>query len=99
MAQAATAAIGREVPYSARFTSDDRDPTTTAPAVWFLRTASSRARRRRRWALLVDQRACVSESDPLSGIAEPVVERTATQVRIAVGAYIRKDRRDAASRR
>jgi hypothetical protein len=90
MAQAATAAIGREVPYSARFTSDDRDPKSTEPAVWFLREGEEPGPTSTSVALLVDQRACVSESDPLSGIADPVVEETPTQVRIAIGAYLRK---------
>lgn len=90
MVDAARAAIGRDVAFSVEFTADERDPLSTNPAVWFLPASSLPTPESTSVSVLVDQRACVNDADPQSGLAAPEVEVTATEVRIAIGAYIRK---------
>ena len=90
MVDAASAAIGRDVAFSVEFTADERDPLSTDPAVWFLPADSLPTPESTSVSVLVDQRACVNNTDPQSGLAAPEVEVTDTEVRIAIGAYIRK---------
>ena len=88
--EAARAALGRDVAFTAEFSADDRDPTLTEPAVWFLPTGSTPDPAATSVEVLVDEQGCTSGEGAAGNTAEPVVELTGTEVRIAVSTYIRK---------
>ena len=90
MADAARAALGRDVAFTAEFVADDRDPTLTEPAVWFLPAGSTPDPAATSVEVLVDEQGCTSGEGAAGNTAEPVVEVTGTEVRIAVSTYIRK---------
>lgn len=90
MAAAARAALGRDVAFTAEFFADDRDPTLTEPAVWFLPAGSTLDPAATSVEVLVDEQGCTSGEGAAGNTAEPVVELTGNEVRIAVSTYIRK---------
>ncbi len=92
--EAMRAALGRDVAFTAEFVADDRDPTLTEPAVWFLPAGSTPDPAATSVEVLVDEQGCTSGDGAAGNTAEPVVEVTATEVRIAVSTYIRKGGQD-----
>ena len=87
---AAQAALGRQAPITVEFSADDRDPETTEPAVWFLSSGYVPDPRATSVEVLVAEQGCTSGEGAAGNTADPVVEETATEVRIAVATYIRK---------
>lgn len=87
---AAQAALGRQAPLAVEFSADDRDPETTEPAVWFLRSGAAPDPSATSVEVLVAEQGCTSGEGAGGNTADPVVEATAIEVRIAVATYIRK---------
>ncbi len=90
MAAATVRALGRDAPITAEFHADDRDPQTTEPAVWLLPAGFAPDPAATTVEVLVSEQGCTSGQGAAGNTAEPVVEVTATQVRIAASTYIRK---------
>jgi len=87
---AAQAALGRQAPLTVEFSADDRDPQTTEPAVWFLPSGAAPDPSATSVEVLVAEQGCTSGEGAAGNTADPVVEETATEVRIAVSTFIRK---------
>ncbi|PWJ51189.1 hypothetical protein SAMN06264364_12166 [Quadrisphaera granulorum] len=90
MVAATLEVLGRRAPITVEFGADDRDPKTTEPATWFLPAGFVPDPAATSVEVLVEERGCTSGQGAAGNMAEPQVEVTATQVRIAVSTYIRK---------
>lgn len=90
VATAARAALGRDVAVTTEFLADNRDTALTEPAVWFLPAGSTMDPAATSVQVLVEERGCTSGEGAAGNTAEPVVEVTDTEVRIAVSTNIRK---------
>lgn len=87
---AATEALGRDAPFRVVLEPDDRDPTTTEPATWFLPAGYVPDPGATSVQVLVEAQGCTSGKGAADRMAPPQVEVTTTQVRIAVATYIVK---------
>ncbi|MBC3762061.1 hypothetical protein ACUN7V_12680 [Quadrisphaera oryzae] len=87
---AAQGALGWAAPLSVDLQADDRDPTTTNPATWFLPEGFTSDPAATSVEVLVDEPSCTGGQGAAGNTAPPVVEVTSTEVRIAVSTYIRK---------
>jgi len=90
VADAARAALGRDVAVTVDLWPDDRDPALTEPAVWLLRAGTTADPVATSVEVLVEEQGCTSGEGAAGNIAEPVVEVTDAEVRIAVSTYIRQ---------
>jgi len=86
----ASRVLGREAPFRVDLQPDERDPTSTEPAVWYLPAGFVADPGATRIEVVVDARGCASGVGPADRMAPPQVEVTDTQVRIAVSTYILK---------
>ncbi len=87
---AARGAVGRDVPFTVEYVPDDRDPTSTEPATWFLPAGFVADPAATSVQVLVEEQGCTSGQGAEGNTAEPVVEVTDDQVLIAVSTYIRR---------
>ncbi|TXR57470.1 hypothetical protein [Quadrisphaera setariae] len=87
---AAQGALGWDAPLSVDVQADDRDPTTTNAATWFLPEGFVPDPAATRVEVLVVEQGCTGGRGAEGNTAPPEVEVTGTQVRIAVSTYIRK---------
>ena len=86
----ASRVLGREAPFRIDLQPDDRDPTTTEPAVWYLPAGFVADPSATSIEVVVDAHGCASGVGPEGRLAPPQVEVTDSQVRIAVSTYILK---------
>lgn len=87
---AALASLGRDAPISVDLGADDRDPATTEPAVWFLPAGFVPDPSATSVEVLVGEQGCTSGQGASGNTADPAVDVTGSEVRIAVSTYIRK---------
>lgn len=87
---AARGALGWDAPLSVDLQADDRDPTSTEPAFWYLPAGWVADPAATSVEVVVDSPQCASGVAPGERMAPPQVEVTDSQVRIAVSTYIRK---------
>ncbi len=87
---AGLAALGRDAPVTAEFLTDDRDPETTEPATWFLPEGWVADPTATSVEVLVQAQGCTGGQGAVGRLAEPVVEVTPTEVRIATPLHILK---------
>ncbi len=87
---AARAALGRDVPFTVEYQPDPRDPGETEPATWFLPAGFVPDPAATSVEVLVDEQGCTSGEGAESNTAEPVVEVTDDEVRIAVSTFVRR---------
>ncbi|TNM64559.1 hypothetical protein FHN55_13665 [Streptomyces sp. NP160] len=88
---AGSAAVGREVPVTVEFLTDDRDPKTTEAATWFLPAGWVADPSATSVDVLVEAQGCTGGKGAVGRLADPVVEVTPTEVRISTPVYILKD--------
>lgn len=69
---------------------DDRDPAQAVPAVWFLPAGTTPDPAATSVQVLVDEQGCTGGRGAAGNTARPVIEVTATEIRIAISTFIRK---------
>ena len=87
---AARTAIGRDVSFTVEYVPDPLDPGDTEPAVWFLPAGFVADPGASSVEVLVAEQGCASGAGAEGNTAEPVVEVTGTEVRIAVATFVRR---------
>lgn len=87
---AARAAVGRDVAFTVDYVPDQRDPGQTQPATWFLPAGFVLDPAASSVEVLVAEQGCTSGQGAGGNTAEPVVEVTGTEVRIAVATFVRR---------